>query len=138
MIPRGAGLFNKWKLVSGADDPDAISRRGAEADLFQNGRYSGASSVFRSYAAFVSAKGLRMSKAKDGGATVAAIGVGLQILSGFIANKGDVTYDLTKMNGQKCPSDDEATYKNKAAYKESGLYSYKGNNRHRWSKRYVC
>lgn len=110
--------IRKWKLVAGADDPDAISRRGAEADLFQNGSYSGASSVFRSYAAFAKAKGLPTSRAKDGGATVAAIGVGFQILSGFIANKGDVTYDLTKMNGQKCPSDDETTYKNKAAYQD--------------------
>lgn len=111
--------MRKWKLIGGADDPDSISRRNAEADLFLSGSYSGASSVFRSYAAFAKAKSLpRVSRAQTPAVAVAAVGVGFQILQGFIDNRGDISYDLAKMDGQKCPSDDEAKYKNKANYQD--------------------
>lgn len=111
--------IRKWKLIDGADDPDSISRRGAEADLFLSGSYSGASSVFRSYEAFALAKSsTRVSKAQTPAVAVASVGVGFQILKGFIDNRGDITYDLAKMDGQKCPSDDEAKYKNKASYQD--------------------
>ncbi len=121
-FPQVTEEIRKWVKVEGKDDPELIKRRHAEAELFQSGSYAAAQTVFRSYNAFQLAKSLPgVSRAQNPAAVVGAVGVGFQVLKGFIDNRGDVTFSLATMTGQLCPRDDEAKYKNKAIYQNKSF-----------------
>jgi hypothetical protein len=120
--PKVVEEIRKWTKVEGKDDPELISRRNAEAELFQSGSYSAARSVFLSYKAFAVAKSLpKLSRAQNPALIIAGAGLGFTIFKGISDNRGDVTWNLSKVDGQKCPNDDEAKYKNKAVWQEKSF-----------------
>ena len=119
---KAAEEIRKWVKVEGKDDPELIRRRNTEAELFTSGNYSGARSVFQSYKAYHAALSMPpLSRQQNPAVVIAAAGLGWQILNGLINNKGDVSWNLSKMEGQKSPYDDEAKYKNKAVYDEKSF-----------------
>lgn len=109
--------IRKWIKINNVEDGNLVRRRAAEAELFSRGSYVGAQSVYQSYLVFAkSIPGL--SRAQNPAVVIAAAGLGWQIFKGIMDNSGDNSWNLSKMEGVKCPSDDTARYRNKDVFRE--------------------